>query len=136
MPDRESAARRALGANAVESRRGVVIETITPSAIEPPPGGPRYTRRGYKAPPGKRLWEATSSAGLISVRASAIEMKFATNVIDLAGLTERARAGQIRSFFNTREQALQQADALREEGYMVTIVEARPYAGQPGDADV
>lgn len=133
MPQKEGAARRALGAGAVESRRGVVIETVTPT-VEPV-DGPRYTRRGYKAPPGKRLWEATSTAGLISVRASAIPMNFATNVIDLAGATERARAGQIRSFFNTREQAIAQADALRYEGYMVTIVEARPYAGQPGDAD-
>lgn len=133
MPQAEGAARRALGAKAVESRRSVVVETVTTIPVEPV-DGPRYTRRGYKAPPGKRLWEATSTAGLISVRASAIPMNFATNVIDLAG-NERARAGQIRSFFNTREQAIAQADALRYEGYMVTIVEARPYAGQPGDAD-
>lgn len=130
----ESAARRAFGASAVESR--VIIETTGPDEIDPVADGPRYTRRGYKAPPGKRLWEATSTGGWISVRASAIEMKFATNVIDLAGGTERARAGQIRSFFNTREQAVAQADALRGEGFLVTVVDARPYAGQPGDADV
>ena len=134
MPDSESAARRALGAQAVESRRGLIIETVTPDTSEPP-GGARYTRRGYKAPPGKRLWEATSTGGFISVRASGIEMRYATNVIDLAGGTERARAGVIRSFFNTRDEAVRQADALRDDGYLVTIVDARPYAGQPGDAD-
>jgi hypothetical protein len=61
-------------------------------------------------------------------------MTCATNVADPAAATERGRQGQIRSFFNTREQAIQQADALREQGYVVTIVEARPYGGQPGDA--
>ena len=125
-------ARRALGADAIESRSGVIIETVT--EVDEPTGDPRYTRRGYRAPPGKRLWEATSTAGWISVRASAIEMRFATNVIDHSGPTERARQGQVRSFFNTREQAVQQADVLRDEGYLVTIVEARPYGGQAGDA--
>lgn len=123
----ESAARRALGAQHIEARRGVVIETVDTS--EPVAGAPRYTRRSYKAPPGKRLYEATSSCGLISVRASAVEMKFATNVIDLAGATERQRTGQIRSFFATESEAKQQAARLREDGYMVSIVEARPYAG-------
>jgi hypothetical protein len=131
-------ARRALGADAIESavvaRNGIIVETVT--SVDAAPGEPRYTRRGYQAPPGKRLWEATSSAGWISVRASAIEMRFATNVVDPGGATDRARLGQIRSFFSTRDQAIQQADALRETGYMVTIVDARPYGGQAGDASV
>jgi hypothetical protein len=124
-------ARRALGADAIEARNGIVIETVVTETREP-----RYTRRGYRAPPGKRLWEATSTAGWISVRASAIELRFATNVVDVvpSRATDRSSQGQIRSFFNTREQAVQQADVLRDDGYVVTIVEVRPYAGQPGDS--
>lgn len=134
---RESAARRALGAASVEARRAVIVETIGPEEADSAGDEitPRYTRRGYKAQPGKRLWEATSSSGYISVRASALEMRWATNVIDMGGATPRQRQGRIRSFFHNRDEALRQADEMREQGYMVTIVEARPYAGQPGDVD-
>ena len=132
------AARRALGASSIEANGLVVIETVSrpprlsddvPVATEL---GAQYTRRGYKTPRGKKLYEATSSGGKISVRASVQEMHYATNVIDLAG-NARARQGQIRSFFATLEEAQQQAVVLRTEGFMVDVVFARPYAGQPGD---
>ncbi|MEI7780342.1 MAG: hypothetical protein WCJ18_00280 [Planctomycetota bacterium] len=128
------AARRALGAKSVEANRGVIIETVSRPSLNDVPVdlGAQYTRRGYKTPAGKKLYEATSSGGKISVRASATEMRYATNVIDLAG-NAKAREGQIRSFFATIEEAQQQADALRTEGFMVDVVFARPYAGQPGD---
>lgn len=127
----ESAARRAFGVSETEARKTVVVETTEP---DPPiVGPPRYTRAKYRKQPGKRLYEATASSGYISVRASAVEMKWATNVIDLAGETERQRQGRIWAFFAGRREAEQQAAVLTQEGYLVSIVEARPYAGQPGD---
>ena len=132
----DSAARRALGASTIEANGNVVIETysrVRPMETPPPRGGPVYTRRGYKAPLGKALYEATGGCGVISVRASATPMRYATDVADPAGPTERQRQGRIRSFFTDEPLALAQADELRAEGLVVNIVPARPYAGQPGD---
>lgn len=131
---RESAARRAFGASAIESRSGVVIETLRPSAsptqVE---GTAMYTRSGYKPVPGKTLFEAVGGCGIISVRACPGQMRYATDVSDPAGATDRQRRGRIRSFFATWDAAEEQAAQLRAEGLVVRIVPARPYSGQPGD---
>lgn len=137
---RNSAARRALGVTEEEARNAVVIERLSPQA---PPQAPRngkvfvrpvYSRTGYKTPPdGKQLYEATGGCGVISVRAADTVMRFATDVADPAGPTERQQKGRIRSFFALLKDANLQAEQLRAEGLVVTVVAARPYAGQPGD---
>lgn len=129
----ESAARRALGATTVESG-GIVIETLRkPQPIAIPRSGPIYTRSGYKAPPGKLLYEATGGCGVISVRASSVPVLFATDVAEPNGCTLRRRQGRIHSFFTNLSDADEQAEMLVRAGLAVRVVEARPYQGQPGD---
>jgi len=123
------AAARALGVTTqrtVERQGAVVVETEPRGC---------YTRRSYTAPPGKQLYEATGGCGITSVRASVVEMQWATSVADPNASTTRLRQGVIRSFFPSHQDAQVQAALLRDQGLVVTIVPARPYRGRDDDSD-
>lgn len=128
-----SAARRALGAPADEITP--LDRTRPRPPVEPQPTR-KYTRRGYRAADGCELYEATGGCGQIAVRSYKEPVTHALDVADIAGRTNNQKQGQIWSMFPNLDAALSAAQKLREEGLTVTVVEARPYAGQPGDADV
>jgi len=140
------AARRALGADAVEETgmatamprkkvRALPVAEARETVVVEETIRQGYTRKGYKAKDGQSLYEATGSSGQICVRGSANEMTVGIDVIDLAGSNAVAKAGQVWKLFATTAQAEQAAVKLREQGYAVKIVPARPYAGQPNDPE-
>lgn len=138
-----SAARRALGADAIEvNRKEIKMNTqpVTTPGVLPgevrlarTPAATGYTRKGYACPEGKQLYEATGGSGQISVRSSGEPLVAGINVADVAGSTEKQRQGQVWNMFTTVEKANKEAAKLREQGLTVTVVPVRPYAGQDGD---
>lgn len=147
------ASRRALGADAVEEKAEVKVirrrkapvgdpTGVIPIPAEKPvkvnprmptPQNPQYTRIGYATKEGQQLYEATGSSGQIAVRSSANTMTCGIDVADIAAGSDVAKTGQVWTMFPSTEAAERKAAKLREQGFTVTVVPARPYGGQPGD---
>jgi hypothetical protein len=95
---------------------------------------PWYSKSGFKAQEGTKLYEATGESGQISVRSFSTPMTHAVSwaEVNRPG-SEVLRKGRIHTFHPNEESAQRMADKLNIEPDRAVVVPVIEYRGQPGD---